>query len=288
MGASVTPHALPLFLLSSRSHQYLLKSKVTGDRDRPPQSLARTISCGRRGGSAQSKGPGKVAAMPDDRALHVLRGVLTRLRSQAWERDRWDTSRTHAARDLALVRYDRILAPERVGGLDKETFLAFLRFQNKRHAMGLGRGVAMAADMPRLREAVGLLVDERLPLRARLDRLRPHGGEPMVKGLGPSVITAILHFADPGRYGILNGASERVLRRLGLYPEVPGTASLGERYEAVNRVLLRLAAALGIDLGLLDALWWRVPPHDLAGFAVPQPGTRRPPLRSRNDPAMLG
>ena len=70
--------------------------------------------------------------MADDRALHILRVVLTRLRSQTWERDRWDTSRTHAARDLALTRYDQILAPERVGGLDRETFLGFLRSEKGR------------------------------------------------------------------------------------------------------------------------------------------------------------
>jgi hypothetical protein len=224
--------------------------------------------------------------MADDRALHILRVVLTRLRSQTWERDRWDTSRTHAARDLALTRYDQILAPERVSGLDRETFLGFLRFQNKRHTMGLGRGISMAADMPRLREALALLVDGRLPLRTRLDHLRPPGGEPMVKGLGPSVITAILHFMDPRRYGILNGASERVLLRLGLSPKLPSSASFGERYETVNRVLMDLAAALEIDLGLLDALWWRVPPHDLAGFAVPPPGTRRAPPPARKDAAL--
>src|SRR5262249_6084746 len=139
-----------------------------------------------------------------------------------------------------------------------------------------------------LRGALALLVDEGVPLRARLDRLRPRGGEPMVRGLGPSVITAILHFMDPGRYGILNGAGERVLRRLGLYPELPATASFGARSEAVNRVLLRLAAALGIDLGLLDPLWWRVPPHDLAGFAVPRPGTRRTSPPARRDAAVSG
>jgi len=224
--------------------------------------------------------------MPDDRALRVLRGVLTRLRSQTWERDRWDTSRTHVSREDALSRYGLILSPDRVGDLDRETFLGFLRSENKRHAMGLGRGISMVADMPRLKEMLSLLVDERLPIRARLDRLRPTGGKPMVRGLGPSIITAILHFTDPARYGILSGASERVLRRLGLHPELPSTASFGERYEAVNRVLLELASELEIDLGLLEALWWRVPPHDLAGFAVPQPGTRRPPAPARKDAVM--
>ena len=163
---------------------------------------------------------------------------------------------------------------EHVGGIDKEKFLGFLRDENRQHTMGLGRGISMAADMPRLREALTVLVDERLPLKTRLDRLRPPGGEPMVKGLGPSVITAFLHFVDPDRYGILNGASERVMRRLGLYPDLPGTASLAERYEAVNLVLLRLASALDVDLGLLDALWWRVQPQVLAEFGVAQAGAR--------------
>ena len=213
--------------------------------------------------------------MSDDHALHVLRGVLNRLRSQPGERDHWDTARVRAAREEALDRYGLILSPERVGGIEKERYLGFLRDENKQHTMGLGRGISMTEDMPRLREALAVLVDERLPLKERLDRLRPPGGEPMVKGLGPSVITAFLHFVDPDRYGILNGASERVMRRLGLYPDLPNTASLAERYEAVNRVLLRLATALDVDLGLLDALWWRVQPQTLAEFSsVPQAGAR--------------
>src|SRR4051794_39248681 len=143
---------------------------MVGNRDRSSPSLARTISCCWPGGSARPKGPRKVAAMPDDRALRLLRGVLTRLRSHAWERDRWDSSRIHDAREQALARFGSILAPGQVGGLDRETFLAFLRCLNEQHSMGLGRGVSMVADMPRLREALAPLVDERLPLRTRLDR----------------------------------------------------------------------------------------------------------------------
>ena len=136
--------------------------------------------------------------------------------------------------------------------------------------MGFGRVGMMAADLPRLREALSLLVDERLPLRTRLDHMRPPGGTPMVRGLGPGVITLILHFVDPGRYGILNATSERSIKRLGLYPETLAKASLATRYEAVNGVLLRVASALEIDLGLLDTLWWRVLPQDFADLAVAQ------------------
>jgi hypothetical protein len=210
--------------------------------------------------------------MPDDPALRVLRGVLNRLRSQPWERDRWSTSRVRAAREEALSRFGLIRSPELVGSIDKETFLGFLRCENHRHRMGFGRVSLMAADMPRLREALSVLVDERLPLRTRLDHMRPPGGKPMIQGLGPGVITLILHFVDPDRYGILNGTSERIIRRLGLYPKILVTASLAIRYEAVNGVLLRVASALEIDLGLLDTLWWRVLPQDFASPGVPQAG----------------
>jgi len=212
--------------------------------------------------------------MPDDHALRILRGVLDRLRSQPWERDRWSPARVKAAREEALAKFGLIRSPDEVGSIDKETFLGFLRSENNRHRMGFGRVGLMAADLPRLREALALLVDERIPLRTRLDAMRPPGGKPMVQGLGPGVITLILHFVDPARYGILNGTSERIIRRLGLYPDLPVTVSLASRYEAINGVLLRVASALEIDLGLLDTLWWRVLPQDFAGPTLPQARAR--------------
>src|SRR4051812_21549182 len=149
--------------------------------------------------SGPDHGPRKVAAMPDDHALRVLRGVLNRLRSQPWERDRWSTPRVRAAREEALTRFGLLRSPEQVASIDKETFLGFLRCENNRHRMGFGRVALMTADLPRLREALSFLVDERLPLRTRLDRMRPPGGKPMVQGLGPGIITLILHFSDPDR-----------------------------------------------------------------------------------------
>ena len=75
------------------------------------------------------------------------------------------------------ARIGQIISAERVGGLGKETFLAFLGSENWRHTMGLGRGISFVEDMPRLSEALALLVDPQLPLRARLDRLRPPVGK---------------------------------------------------------------------------------------------------------------
>jgi hypothetical protein len=225
-------------------------------------------------GAALHYGPRKVAAMSDDRALHILRRVLTRLRSQPWERDRWSTLRVQSAREEALAQYGSIRSPELVGSIEKDLFLKFLRSENDRHRMGFGRVGMMAANMPRLREALTLLVDERLSLRTRLDRVRPPRGQPMIQGLGPGIITLILHFVDPSRYAILNRTSDRIIRRLGLYPDIPITSSLATRYLALNEVMLGIASALEVDLGLLDTLWWRVLPQDLDRLGLAQAGVR--------------
>src|SRR5581483_9625854 len=107
--------------------------------------------------------------------------VLNRLRSQPWERDRWSALRLEADRKEALARFGLICSPEQVSGIDEGTFFGFLRRENNRHRMGFGRVGMMAADLPRLREALALLVDERVPLSTRLDQVRPPGGKPMVR-----------------------------------------------------------------------------------------------------------
>jgi hypothetical protein len=212
--------------------------------------------------------------MADEPAVQFLRGVLTRLQSQPWERDHFDISHVRTAREEARTRYATMFSPELVRSTDRDTLLGLLRDVNPHHKMGHGRGVPKASDTTRLQEALAILVDEQVPLKDRLDQLRPPGGGTMVKGFGPSAITSVLHLIDPERYGILNSTSENVLRRLGVYPELPGSSSFAVRYEAVNRVLLRLASALGIDLGLLDYLFWRVQPKALSDFAAPQTRAR--------------
>ena len=112
--------------------------------------------------------------------------------------------------------------------------------------------------MVRLRKALSLLVDEHLPLHVRLDSLRPPDGRNMVPWLGPAVITAILQVVYPDRYGVLNDTTKVGMNRLKLLPPDLSAASFAESYKCVNQVLLKLAAALDIDLWTLDALWWRL------------------------------
>ncbi|MEW4570101.1 endonuclease NucS domain-containing protein [Tautonia sp. JC769] len=190
-----------------------------------------------------------------EQTLQTLRSVIAAIEAEA---DDSESNINIAARDGVIARYGPVFSPENVTGLDEETFRGFLLYKNNRHWTSLHRlGGMLTDDMPRLREALALLVDEEMPLQTRLERLRPQGGAPMVKGLSRSVITAILQVVYPDKYGVWNNTSRAGLIRVGLWPELP-RASFAERYEAINSVLLETASRIGIDLWTLDSLWWKL------------------------------
>ena len=104
--------------------------------------------------------------------------------------------------------------------------------------------------MTATRAALSDLVDESRPIAERMQAATD------IKGMGKGIITAILHVAYPGKYGVWNNTSNDGLVELGLFPEAERGASFGERYSAVNEVLVALAHALDLDLWTLDAVWW--------------------------------
>lgn len=79
-----------------------------------------------------------------------------------------------------------------------------------------------------------------------------------IKGMGKGIITAVLHVAYPSKYGVWNNTSAAAMIELGLMPDTPRGASFGERYAAVNQILLDLAEALEVDLWTLDTIWWNL------------------------------
>jgi hypothetical protein len=111
--------------------------------------------------------------------------------------------------------------------------------------------------MNALRGSIATLLDEGIPIAQRLDKLFPKG-RPQVKKLGKAIITSILLIAFPDKYGVWNGTSESALRELDLWPNFERGASIGQRYGAINEMLLKIASDLDTDLWTLDALWWRV------------------------------
>jgi hypothetical protein len=164
-----------------------------------------------------------------------------------------------ATRDDVLARFQPVFRAGNLKKLTEESFREFLGFKNNRHWMRLERkGPFICSDMARLRQALAILLDESRPIEERLDKLVPVRGPALVPHLGKAVLTPILLIHDPKRYGVWNRVSEEQMRTLSAWPDVDGLTAFGQRYLAVNDVLLRLAEGVGVDLWTLDALWWRV------------------------------
>lgn len=164
-------------------------------------------------------------------------------------------------RDVVLGRFSPAFQPGTVAELDKDVFRDFLSFEQNKHWTGLERQPQLYADMDGLRQVLSVLVDEARPIRERVNTVVE------APGMGVAKLSAILLVAYPRKYGVWNGTSEKALRSLGLWPETRRGATTGERYVAVNLVLLDLARNLEIDLWTLDAIWWGI---DIEG-AAPKP-----------------
>jgi hypothetical protein len=180
-----------------------------------------------------------------------------------------------AARDQVLARYQAVFAPDRLPQLTEEEFQEFLHFENNRHWTGLERkGCSLCTDMPRLREALTILLDESQPIGGRLDRLIPKAAPRFMPKLGKALITAILHVTHPDRYGVYNGTSEAGMEAVGVLPSFERGASFSDRYLEVNKTLHELASAVETDLWTLDALWWLIKPEGATNRA--KQATRKP------------
>jgi hypothetical protein len=164
-----------------------------------------------------------------------------------------------------LARYGQLFHPANIPNLTAEEFKSFLSIKNNKHWEGIHRQSGLLTrDMERLREALGILVDEERPLPERLAKLFPKGQSGFVKGLGRAVATPILTVVYPEEYGVFNSRSERALEHFGLFPDFEGGASFADRYTAVNEILNQLAHEYDLSLLELDEVFgWFGPKEDM-------------------------
>lgn len=161
------------------------------------------------------------------------------------------------ARKAVLGAFQPVFAPTHLRQITAEEFRSFLVFKNNQHWMNLQRhGPALTADMPRLRKALGILLDNTRPIAQRLNQLVPLRGPGFVPYLGRAILTPILLIHDPDSYGVWNRVSEEALKQLDAWPPSERQHPFGDAYKLVNAVLRALAAAVGTDLWTLDSLLW--------------------------------
>jgi hypothetical protein len=170
--------------------------------------------------------------------------------------------------DEVIRHYGQLFRPDKLPSLSAEEFTEFLDFRNNHQWYGLDREAGtMTADMPRLREALAILLDDSKPLVGRLRKLRPAVGEPFVKGLSRAVITASLLVAYPEKYGVLNRSAEQVMKAVGIYPDVSPEVDFADQYMAVKEVLLAVSKEFSLPLWFVDKMWSQI--HNTDGDSEP-------------------
>ena len=178
------------------------------------------------------------------------------------------------AKTEVVAKYGKMFSLGGVNDLKAEGFRSFLLFRNNHHWDSIHRqGGSMTEDMDLLRKAIRILVDESVPLKDRIEQLRPKNKDGLVKGMARAVITAILQVVYPDKYGVLNSTARAGMEAVGLWPDFPRGLSFAERYAKVNAILLHTAAQLGTDLWTLDILWWIMPSNG----GDPTPPVEPPP-----------
>lgn len=172
-------------------------------------------------------------------------------------------------KERVLARFQPLLSEAHIPQLTADEIRPFFYFEDNRHWSGLHRQAnRICGAIDALRPLLLRLRDETMPIGQRLDQVIGR-----ITGLGKGIATALLLVMFPDRYGVWNNPSEAAMIRLGIFPEFARGTSIGQRYERINAILLRLAARLETDLWTLDALWFRI----LGGGIDDQPGLAAEP-----------
>lgn len=147
--------------------------------------------------------------MPDEAAYNKVLGDLRAIFAELKPGEK-TYDEIVANRDQVFAKYRPVFSAEHIPNLSKDEFTSFLYFENNRHWSGLYRkGLNAAADMPTLRKALAVLLDESRTIQERLPEALG-----MVEGLGKATATAILTTAYPDLYGVWNNTSEGALRKV--------------------------------------------------------------------------
>jgi hypothetical protein len=160
--------------------------------------------------------------------------------------------------ELEVTQYWGVIFSQKgVSSLTKQDMTGFLSYQQNRRWREISKE-DVTSDIEKLRAAMAVLVDESRPIAERLNEIEPGRGALAVPHLGKAKITPILLVTNPRLYGVWNDYSERALTGMGLFPEFSSGWHLGEQYQAVNDVMLRLAADYRVTLWWLDVILERI------------------------------
>jgi hypothetical protein len=179
------------------------------------------------------------------------------------------------AQKAAMAYYGEYFAHANLHNITQEGFKDFLLLKNNRHWSGLHRQPQIYQDFDRLRQCLGILLDETYPLEQRLDVLLPKGKPPFIKGLGRAVLTPVLMCVYPDKYSVYNRISDEGLKRLGR-STLKDSDPFSKRYLSVNSICQQLSEEIRQPLYLIDSMF-SLMVHGLESPLTALPRTGRKP-----------
>jgi hypothetical protein len=96
-------------------------------------------------------------------------------------------------------------------------------------------------DMPKLKAALKILLNESSPLEERLQRLRDPQSPDYRKYMAQAIFSPILFVAYPDKYPVYNETVERAFEKLGIKLENE-SGSIWKSYPEVQKLILNLAS----------------------------------------------
>lgn len=160
--------------------------------------------------------------------------------------------------ELEVTQYWRVIfSPKGIATLTKQDIMGFLSYRQNHRWREISRE-DVSADMDKLRAALTVLIDETRPVAERLNELEPGRGQKAVPHLGKAKLTPLLMVTAPKQYGVWNDYSQAALEGMGMMPEFAEGTRLGDRYAAVNNILLGLSEEYRVSLWWLDIILERI------------------------------
>jgi len=173
----------------------------------------------------------------------------------------WETDpQLHKDRDGVIAKYGEQFKLENIDNLTAEKFQEFLRFENNKHWDRIQRpGGNLIKDMPKLKNALKILLDEKLSLSDRIKQVRDKESPNYTPYLANAIYTPILLVTNPKKYPVVNEPVAEALDQLGLY----SYKTYANEWDWITipkmqQIIMEVANKNNLDLWQVDWVWWKI------------------------------
>lgn len=155
-----------------------------------------------------------------------------------------------------IAKFGKIFHPNNLDNLTADEFRSFYSFTQNRHWHGLERTAGLAKDFSKIKKTLKILLDETIPIKERIRRIRDKKSPDFQEGFGFASYTPILLMVYPTKYCVINEIVKEALERTGLYRDFDKEEWIV--YDEVNKLVVEFAQKNNLSLWKIDSLWSRL------------------------------